>query len=600
MKILLMGNPNVGKSIVFSRLTGTNVTSSNYSGTTVEFKKGKIKLNGDKADLIDVPGTYTLDATNDAERVATEMLKSGDIVVNVVDATNLERNLNLTLQLLEQGIPMVVALNLYEEAKHKGIDINSRKLEKLLGVPVVPAEALSGRGMRRLRMRLEEAATVNKTPSESQERWQEIGTIIDQVQNIYPKEHTLLETLEDMSISPFTGAVIALIVVTASFFVVRFIGESLITYICNPFFEQIYAPLMLELSTAMGGSGILHDLLLGKSAAEGINFGTSFGLLTTGVYIPLAAVLPYIFSYYLVLGFLEDIGYLPRLAVLADNVMHQVGLHGYGLVPMILGLGCNVPAALAVRSLGSKREKFIASTLMALAVPCMAQIAMIIGLVGAYGLQYIAYIFAILVILWLLLGLILNRFVSGFSPELVLEVPPYRVTRLSILLKKLWMRILSFLKEAIPLVFLGVLVVNMLYVFGVIDILSNALGPFLRIVFGLPEEAVSALLIGFLRKDVAMGMLVPLNLSLKQLLISSVVLTIYFPCAATFFVLIKELGVKGMFKSLSIMLLTAVIVGGFLNLSFSGTSFEMEYVIGALAFVAGVFFLNRIAARQSF
>ena len=246
--------------------------------------------------------------------------------------------------------------------------------------------------------------------------------------------------------------------------------------------------------------------------------------------------------------------------------MHRLGLHGLSIIPMMLGLGCNVPGAMATRILETRKERFIGMTLMAIAVPCAAQLAMIVGLVGKSGVSGLMIVFGTLFIVWLMLGIIMNFILKGESPEIFTEIPAYRVPYIGALLKKLWMRIKGFLKEAVPFVMLGVLVVNILYVLHVIDFIARFTAPLVTKVFGLPSEAIAALVVGFLRKDVAVGMLVPLNLSLKQLVIASVVLAMYFPCFATFVVMLRELGIKDMLKSVIIMVISTVIVGGILNL----------------------------------
>ncbi|MFW6007603.1 MAG: FeoB small GTPase domain-containing protein, partial [Halanaerobiales bacterium] len=459
MNILLMGNPNVGKSVIFSKLTGTRVTASNYPGTTVEFTEGLMKHRGEMINIIDVPGTYTLDPTSEAERVAVDMLDRGDLVINVVDSTNLERNLNLTLQLLEKNIPVIIALNFWDESKHQGIEIDIEKLANELAIPVIPTTAIEGKGIKELINHFEYRETVDKEFDTTEERWARIGNIINKVQQINPRKHSWKEWLEEISIKPLTGIPFLIIVLYLSFTIVRFIGEGLIANVTEPFFEHIYAPLLMNLSNILG-SGFFHDLLIGELISGEIDFGQSFGLLSTGIFIPFAAVLPYIISFYFILGVLEDTGYLPRIAVLVDNIMHKVGLHGFSIIPMILGLGCNVPGALATRSLENRREKFIASTLMAIAVPCMAQIAMILGLLGPFGGGYILYVFFILLAVWIITGIILNKVLSGFSNDLLLEVPPFRIPSGITVLKKLWMRAVSFLREAIPYMLLGVFLVN--------------------------------------------------------------------------------------------------------------------------------------------
>ncbi len=564
-----MGNPNVGKSVVFNRLTGVDVICSNYPGTTVEFIKGSMRIQGKHTEVIDVPGTYTLDPTSKAEEVATKMLREVDIVINVVDATNLERSLNLTLQLLKRKVPMLVALNLWDETKHTGISIDVKKLEKILGVPCVPTCAITGEGIKELVERLVGAVHELPLPTyeyEESERWHEIGNIIAEVEKVTHRHHTFLEKLGDASVLPLTGIPIALIILYAVFKIIRFIGEGLIGYVFEPLFEKLWAPLILKLSGLIGSEGWLHNILIGNLVEGEIDFVESLGLLTTGLFFPIAMVLPYVFAFYLVLSFLEDSGYLPRLAILVDTVMHRVGLHGLAIIPMMLGLGCNVPAALSTRIMETRRERFISATLMAIAVPCMAQIAMVVGLVGKYGAKGLGAIFGTLFIVWVVLGVLFNRFLKGESPEIFVEIPPYRIPYLRGLLKKVWIRVKWFLREAVPWVLVGVFIVNVLYTFHIIEFIGKFTAPVIIRVLGLPLEAVGALIIGFLRKDVAVGMLAPLGLTLKQLIIASVVLTMYFPCVATFTTLAKELGFMDMLKSAGIMIVSAIIVGGLLNL----------------------------------
>ena len=568
MKILLMGNPNVGKSAVFNRFTGANVIASNYAGTTVEFTKGRMKIGDRQAELIDVPGTYTLKPTCKAEEIAVEMLgehTDGDVIINVVESTNLERSLNLTLQLLKSRIPTVVALNFWDETKHKGISIDDKKLEQILGVPCVPICAVTGEGINHLVEKLKNAKP-SSYEYEDEERWHRIGNIVEKVQTITHHRHTWLERLADASVKPLTGIPIAVVVMFLAFKLIRFIGEGLIGHVGEPGFEKLWLPVVMKLSSLMGSAGFLHDLVVGQLIDGEIDFGQSFGLLTTGLFVPIGVVLPYVFAFYVVLSFLEDLGFIPRLAIMVDTLMHRLGLHGFAIVPMLLGLGCNVPGVLATRVLETRRERFISATILSIAVPCASLQAMVVGLVGEHGVGYLAIIYGTLLAVWILLGLIFNKTVKGTSPEIFLEIPPYRIPYFRSLGKKIWIRIKWFLKEAVPFVLLGVLIVNLLHTFGVIQFVGKITAPIVTRVLGLPQEAVGALIVGFLRKDVAVGMLIPLGLTIKQLVIASIVLAMYFPCVATFTTLIKELGVVDMLKSAVIMILTSLVVGGLLNL----------------------------------
>ncbi|MCK4947029.1 MAG: ferrous iron transporter B [Candidatus Aureabacteria bacterium] len=564
-KILLMGNPNVGKSAVFSRLTGIHVIASNYPGTTVEFTQGTMKIGDEEAILIDVPGTYGLEATSKAEKIAVEMLKDGDAVINVVDATNLERNLHLTLHLLERNIPVIIALNIWDDAKHKGITIDVKKMEELLGVPVVPTVAVTGEGIKELVSRIPQACNPKVARRSEEEKWTEAGRILDKVQLLQHRHHTLLEVIGDASVKPLSGIPIAILVMFAAFKVIRFIGEWLIGNVFEPIFERFWQPLMMQLSSILDPGSFLRSIIIGKLIDGEIDFVQSFGVLTTGLFVPIGMVLPYIFSFYIVLGVMEDSGYLPRLAVLLDNLMHRMGLHGWAIIPTLLGLGCNVPGIMATRILESRRERLITATIISIGVPCAALQAMIWGLVGEHGGRYVAIIYLSLFVVWVVLGRILNMILKGESQGLIMEVPPYRMPSLQTVVKKLWMRMAAFLKEALPIVLLGIMVVNILYFLKIFDVLADFAAPLITNVFGLPKEAVIAMAIGFLRKDVAVGMLGTLDLTAKQLVVAATALAMSFPCIATFVVLFKELGITDTLKSVLAMLISSLIVGGLLN-----------------------------------
>jgi len=580
-KIVLMGNPNVGKSVVFSRLTGANVISSNYPGTTVDFSKGSMRLDGKKVDIIDAPGTYSLISSNKAEGVASKMFHEADVVINVVDATNLERNLYLTLELLEQNIPVVIALNLWDETKHLGIHIDEKKLQSLLGVPVIPLVALTGEGIKELVSEIKNASSPEKIkPTSDEGRWIEIGQLIKEVETIEHRHHTLRDRFSDLSIRPITGLPIAVGIIFSAFWVVRIIGENLINFIFNPIFEELYRPIVLQIGEILG-PGFLYNFLISQTYGE-IEFVESLGMLTTGLYVPVGMVLPYIVAFYFMLSLLEDTGYLPRLATLLDNVFHKLGMHGYGIVPVFLGLGCNVPGMLATRTLETRKQRFIAATLLSISVPCMAQTSLIFAIFSNPEQQqnlvlapifYILIVFTTLLILYFVAGFLLNKFVKGESPEIFLEIPNYRVPHLKTTLKKTWMRIRWFLKDALPWMFFGVFLINILYTIGVIDFLAALFEPFMTALFGLPGETSVILLSGFLRKDLAVGTLLSFptgTFSPMQLVIVATMLTIYFPCIATFAIMIKELGIKDMIKAAFVMICAAGFVGILLRLILLG------------------------------
>ncbi len=281
------------------------------------------------------PGAYTLTPTNEAEEVAERMVaEECDAVVVVLDATALERNLFLAFQVMERRLPVIIALNMVDEARHKGIDIDPFLLEDLLGVPVVSTVAVSGEGVSRLLDRLHEASPGREVPSTKEERWAAIGAVTEQVQKVRHRHHTFLDKLEDASVNSFWGLVIGIAVIASSFTAIRYAGEGLIDGLLDPLFERYWLPVVNYLSGLFGGEGFLHDIIIGRLVDGHIDFEQSFGMLTTGLYVPVVMVLPYVLSFYAVLSFLEDFGYLPRLAVIFDALLHRMGLHGFAIVPL--------------------------------------------------------------------------------------------------------------------------------------------------------------------------------------------------------------------------------------------------------------------------
>jgi len=561
-KLLLVGNPNVGKSALFTRITGVHAVSSNYPGTTVGFLEGWLRRGDDVWRVIDVPGAYTLTPTNEAEEVAERMVAEGcDAVVVVLDATALERNLFLAFQVMERGLPVVIALNMVDEARHKGIDIDPFLLEDLLGVPVVSTVAVSGEGVSRLLDRLREASPGRAVPSTKEERWAAIGRVTEKVQKVRHRHHTFLDKLEDASVNSFWGLVIGIAVIASSFTAIRFAGEGLIDGLLDPLFERYWLPVIRYLSGLFGGGGFLHDIIIGRLVDGHVDFEQSFGMLTTGLYVPVVMVLPYVLSFYAVLSFLEDFGYLPRLAVIFDAILHRMGLHGFAIIPSLLGFGCNVPGILATRVLDSQRERFIAATLISVAIPCAGLQAMIIGALGGMGMKWVAIVYGTLLFSWLLLGRILHSLLPGFSPELIVEIPPYRIPSLKAMALKLWMRISGFFLEAVPLVLGGILLISLMDASGITGVLSGLLAPVFSGLLGLPAEAAAPILLGILRKDVAVGMLATLGLSPSQLVVATITLSMTFPCIATFIVLWRELGGKRLAASMGIMIASALIAG---------------------------------------
>jgi ferrous iron transport protein B len=608
--ILLVGQPNVGKSVLFSHLTGVRTIASNYPGTTVSYAMGRMRGKGSTLIVVDAPGTYSLEPLDEAARVTVDLIDDAKRIINVVDSTHLERHLPMTLELIAQNKPMVIALNMSDEARHKGIGIDVEKLSVELGVPVVAIAARSGEGVKNLidacldlrpghrpignesghpghHPHIQHPFPAGRSGAAPEHAhldrdriWRRVGELVERVQTLEHHHHTFADRLEELSIHPLWGSLFALVVIALSFSLVRLLGEFLITgavgivgkpWLELPFgtellFEKILQPPLIRLSGLLGPGSFLHRLLIGTLVEGRIDFMQSFGILTSGLFIPLGVVLPYLLSFYFVLSLLEDSGYLPRLAVFLDNFMHRIGLHGYAIIPTLLGLGCNVPGIMATRILESRRQRFVTATLISIAVPCAALQAMIIGLVGRRGIGPVLVVYGTLFVVWLLISLVLRFTTREFQPELLVEIPPYRLPTARALATKMWLRISGFVREALPIILTAIVAVNVLYQLNLFTYVARFAEPVVTRVWGMPSEAVVPLLVGILRKDVALGLFAPLELTGKQLIIGSVVLAMFFPCIATFVVLFRELGFKGGLKSIGIMLLAVFLTGGALNL----------------------------------
>jgi ferrous iron transport protein B len=374
-KILLMGNPNVGKSVIFSALTGISVMSANYPGTTVSFSRGIMEMADRKLDLIDVPGTYALDTGNPAERIANEFLADyGAGVLLVLDATNLERNLYLAFQVLERGLPLVIALNLMDVARARGIAIDHQALAQELGVPVVPTEAINGKGIPELKQELAKTLLGQKSISASRfgpDYWLQAERIASQVVQQQQRRLTLGERLDGWMLQPGPGSLIAVIILLLTFSIVVGAGMGLRQLVLQPIYFGFIEPAIRLGVRSLIPAGIIQNVLIGE-----------YGFLIKSIEWPLTLVFPYVLSFYVLLGLLEDSGYMPRLATLMDIVFRRLGLQGTNIIPFLLGYGCAVPAILSTRAVGERRERIVVSTLIAIGIPCISQTGAFISLLG--------------------------------------------------------------------------------------------------------------------------------------------------------------------------------------------------------------------------
>ncbi len=378
---------------------------------------------------------------------------------------------------------------------------------------------------------------------------------MERVQKLSHRHHTIPEHLSDFTLHPVGGLVSACAILIATFVAVRFMGEGLTNRVCDPLFTRFYHPFILGLA-----SHIPLDALRGMLVGHTMDPLQSFGILTTGVYIALVLVFPYFFSFYLLFGFLEDLGYLPRLAVVLDTFFHRLGLHGYSSIPVMLGLGCKVPAFLATRVLATKREKILTMSLILMSAPCLPQSAMIVSLGLRHGTKTVIAVFAILFAVSLAVNAALNKLTKGGVPELFIEIPSYRMPSVRLMAHKLWVRIAEYMREVFPLIVAGVLVINVLDSLHLISAVSNVIGRPIAFLLGLPHDIAPVLILGFLRKDVSIALLAPFGLSAAQFIGASVVMVHYVPCIASFFTLIKELGATSAFKVMGMVFGSAVLV----------------------------------------
>ncbi len=564
---LLAGNPNVGKSLIFSRLTGIGIISSNFPGTTVGLNYGQTVFDGESYDIIDIPGLYRLEEEWVIEGKKHNLFKEldYDFIVCVADASHLERNLYFLLEIMQLKKPVILLLNKFDEAQRKGIQIDVKELSKILGIAVIPMVATTGEGLKELSYQASLLSnqkvppTSFHVPPTSEGKWHAIGKIISKVQTVKHKHPSFWEHLQNFATTPVTGIPLAFVVLIASFFLVRFVGEHIIDFV-TPFYDNYYFPFMQNLFSGLGENHWLTHILVGDGGEQ------YFGILTDGLKIALVDVMAYVLAFYALLGFLGDLGYLPRLAVLLDSLLHKIGLHGYGAIPIMLGFGCKVPAVMGVRVLETRRERIIALALILVLVPCISQTAMIISVLAPYGMKYLLMVFGILFLCGILSGTVLNKLMRGETPELFMEIPSWQVPQLRPLARKLWIRMKEYLADALPLILTGVFIVDLMQLSGLTDWLTKVFRFPVEHLLSLPGEITPVLLLGVLRKDVSIALLEPYHLSAEQLVVSCIFMTMYLPCVATFFVMLRESGVKDTLRVVTLTFALATATAWILSL----------------------------------
>jgi ferrous iron transport protein B len=392
------------------------------------------------------------------------------------------------------------------------------------------------------------------------ERWDLVDRIAKRTVEVGAYKPTLKDALADLTVRPATGIPIAIAVIFGLWaFFCNFAGALFTDGFLVRLFDVQWLPWIQAHFPAAPGSTAYY-IFVGDPAAT--NCFEAFGVLTSGLFVAFGVVLPAIIAFYLVLTILEDIGYIPRLAVLVDTVLHKIGLHGYAIVPAILSLGCNIPGVAATRPLETRKQRFMMMTLLAVFIPCGAQIGVMLALIP----NLIIFVFLALALGLFTFGFLLSKVWPGESPEILIDVPPFRMPTWGNIWRKLWTRVGHFLKVAVPFVLLGCVIVMILYVTGAMDHIASGLSPVFTGMFGLPEDVVAPLVAGFLRKDLAVGMLGGISMTTWQMVSSVILLCVYFPCLATFALMIKELRGKEIAATFGFLIAMIFIYGGILHL----------------------------------
>ncbi len=611
-KVALVGNPNVGKSVLFNALTGSYVTVSNYPGTSVEVARGTAIIAGESYEIIDTPGMYSLLPISEEERVARRILLEDppDMVIHVVDARNLERMLAMTVQLVEAGLPVILVVNILDEAERLGIAIDIPLLTKRLGIPVVGAAVARKRGLSEIResirsfkrgahavpdysRRLENDITGIARLLRSRfslshkaiallllQRDQDITELVQQAEGegfsfveekirekTYAKRESfhldlslerrkitekllggvfrvpdkrkviLSEKLSRWTVQPLTG--VPLLFIVLYFGLYQFVGVfgagTMVDFLEKKVFEGYFNPWITGIVKDAIPWPVLQELFVGE-----------YGVITLGLRYAVGIILPIVATFFLFFSLLEDSGYFPRLALLVDRLFKKIGLTGRAVIPMVLGFGCDTMATMVTRTLETVRERIIATLLLALAIPCSAQLGVIMALLSKAPGALLVW-FLCLLLIFLLVGLLAARIIPGEAPMFYMELPPLRLPQLSNILTKTYSRMQWYFMEILPLFILASELLWIGKITNFLDKMATWATPVMAAI-GLPRETAVAFIFGFFRRDYGAAGLYDLQskglLNPRQLTVAAVTLTLFIPCIAQFLIIRKERGMK--------------------------------------------------------
>jgi ferrous iron transport protein B len=632
-KVVLLGNPNVGKSVIFNYLTGRYVTVSNYPGTTVEITTGAMTAHGRKLQVIDTPGVNSLIPMSEDEKVTRDILLQERLtyLVQVIDAKNLRRGLLISLQLMEMDLPFFVILNMWDEARERGIDIQIDVLSNELHAPILKAVATQRKGLEKIQDHFQarppssvsiaypeavEAGVSNVIPllpqsfiskrslalmllsgDDSLNEWlhqnlsekdileierirQEtqahftdpVGYLINQAR-LKKADELLLPVINmkkeapksvsgylgNLSIHPLWGVPILLFILWLTYEFVGVFGAQIsVKFLEEVFFGKWLLPPLTLLLQRLIPIQILRDFLIGP-----------YGVISMALTYAIAIVLPIVGCFFIVFGLMEDSGYLPRLAVMTNQLFKRMGLNGKAVLPMILGLGCDTMATMTTRILDTEKDRIVVTLLLALGVPCSAQLGVILGMFSALPLAYLFVWIGMILSIIFAVGYIASRVIPGEGSDFILEIPPLRVPQLSNVVIKALARIEWYLKEAVPLFVLGTLILFILHQTNLLAYIERIASPIVVHFLGLPVKVTESFIIGFLRRDYGAAGLFILakqgQLNTRQVLVSLTTITLFIPCIAQFFVMIKERGLAKTLTITGVVLPIAFGAGGAVN-----------------------------------
>jgi ferrous iron transport protein B len=630
---ILVGNPNVGKSVLFGALTGRYVTVSNYPGTTVEVTRGSATIGGAPWHVLDTPGTNNLLPMSEDEQVTRDILLSerNYVCVQVGDAKNLRRVLLLTAQLAEAEVPFLLALNMADEAESRGIAIDHAALARALGVDVVPTVAVERRGVATLQARLEharpspwrpryddhiEAALAEvlpllpgdglgrralglmalvgddslsghlaaRLPAAALARLEEVRrrlaarypeslrfvvarqrlAAVDRLHDAVVRRGHVSTTsslgrrLGALSTHPLWGIPFLAAVLFLAYEFVGVLGAgTLVNFLEHTVFAEYLVPWFTAAVRFVTPGGAVQDFLVGPPGVPVAEHGGlligKYGLFSMGLSYGVAIVLPIVTTFFIAFSILEDSGYLPRLAVMVNKLFKRMGLNGKAVLPMVLGLGCDTMATMTARIMETRKERVIVTLLLALAVPCSAQLAVILAMTAGLSLAANLWLLGTLLLVLFLVGWLAARVIPGRGSDFVLELPPLRVPQAGNILVKTTSRIEWYLREALPLFLVGTLILWVLDRIHGLAVLERAMSPLVVGLLGLPPESASAFILGFLRRDyAAAGLFRYFQPAIEahrmtwameiQVVVALVTITLFIPCIANFFMILKERG----------------------------------------------------------